>query len=493
MTLFKRGLVWLRRDLRLAEHQALTTALQECQEVALVFIFDKHLIDALKREMDFFGQPHQDSRLGYIYQSLQEIDQHLRSQDSQLIIRYGNQADEIEQVIEQYQFEKLYFHEDYEPQARRRDIQVRERLKKRSIPVSQFRDHILLNHQEVRTGSGDIYRVFTPYKRRWLEVFEQQKATLLASFNPHEHELNKLIKSGKLEQETPLSDQSFWQQKTGVQFLAPTLPGGRQWALQRLTDFSKKALSGYQDNRDFPAREGTSQLSVAIRHGVLSIKEMVRAAIKNPSSGAQVWLSELIWREFYQMILDTHPFVTERCFKPAYDHIQWRGDDELFQAWCQGKTGFPLVDAAMRGLNQTGQIHNRLRMVVGSFLCKTLLVDWRLGERYFALKLLDFDLAANNGGWQWCSSSGCDAQPYFRIFNPYTQSEKFDPEGEFIRLWCPELRELSSKTIHAPAEVPPLELAGAGITLGRDYPHPIVSYKDKRQEALEMYKITKTG
>ena len=256
------------------------------------------------------------------------------------------------------------------------------------------------------------------------------------------------------------------------------LPGGRSHALAAMQAF-KSMIDGYHVDRDFPDLNRTSQLSPYIRFGCVSIRELVTFAVTFESEGADIWLSELVWRDFYHMIVATHPNCHQSSIKPAYDRIEWEGSDDHFDAWCQGQTGFPIVDAAMRQLNTTGLMHNRCRMIVASFLCKTLLVDWRKGEAYFAKKLLDFDFAANNGGWAWASSSGCDAQPYFRIFNPTSQSQKFDASGAYIRKYCPELAHLSNKDIHLPPPTP-------------GYPAQIVDYKKNRQAALDMYSVVKS-
>jgi deoxyribodipyrimidine photo-lyase len=475
--IYKRGLCWLRRDLRLADHTALYHAHRECEEVVVCFVFDHELLNRLKREYEGFNLPLSDKRLGFIQQSLIEVNRELESVGSKLMVRYGVQWEQVELLASELSIDKLYFNRDYEPRARDRDLRVIESLTNKNIQVEHFRDHVLFEHHQVRTQTGQIYKVFTPYKKRWLELFNENNQELLKDFTPIKPQY-VTIETLNNHASLNLLDQQGLEKVLGFTCPAPTLPAGRTQALERLAHFQKTALSTYHANRDFPARAGTSSLSVSIRHGVISAREMTRAALSSRTKGAEIWLSELIWREFYQMILDTHPQVVKHSFKPDYDRIKWIGGQKEFRAWRDGQTGFPIVDAAMRCLNQTGQMHNRLRMIVGSFLCKTLLVDWRLGERYFALKLLDFDLAANNGGWQWCSSSGCDAQPYFRIFNPHAQSEKFDSDGEFIKSWCPELKELPAKHIHGPQSKYPLPAS---------YPTPIVDYAAKRKEALAMY------
>jgi deoxyribodipyrimidine photo-lyase len=268
------------------------------------------------------------------------------------------------------------------------------------------------------------------------------------------------------------------------------LPAGMSGG-SRLWKAFRKRLADYAARREFPAQEGTSRLSVHLRFGTISIRELVRYARRRDNTGAQTWLSELIWREFYFAILAARPDVVDHAFRRDYDALQWENDEVGFRAWCEGRTGYPLVDAAMRELNDTGAMHNRLRMVTASFLVKDLGVDWRRGERHFANKLLDYDLAANNGGWQWCASTGCDAQPWFRIFNPVTQSRRFDPEGTYIRRWIPELAEVANADIHAPWEMPPLEQQAAGCVIGRDYPAPLVIHEQARQRTLARYGAVK--
>jgi deoxyribodipyrimidine photo-lyase len=259
----------------------------------------------------------------------------------------------------------------------------------------------------------------------------------------------------------------------------------------RLWKTFRRRLAGYAARRDFPALEATSQMSVQLRFGTISVRELVRHARKRHSAGAEVWLSELIWREFYFAILAARPDVVDRAFRRNYDALQWENDEAGFRAWCEGRTGYPLVDAAMRELNATGMMHNRLRMVTASFLVKDLGVDWRRGERYFANRLLDYDLAANNGGWQWCASTGCDAQPWFRIFNPVTQSRRFDPEGAYIRRWIPELARVSDAGVHAPWEMAPLDQHAAECVIGRDYPAPVVRHEEARRRTLARYGAVK--
>jgi deoxyribodipyrimidine photo-lyase len=444
------SLCWLRRDLRIHDNTALSFALTQ-GKVHLAFIFDSYILNQLSDK--------HDARLTFIYESLQQIETELQSKGSSLHILYGKPEEELPKLAHSLQVSHVFCNRDYEPYAKKRDDLVQNKLKKLNIDFEQFKDTVIFEKDEILTGAGAPYKVFTPYKNKWLEQFEQNNRMVpdykcpLKNLVPFQNTENILIHD--------------WYSRIGFIQTSPAIKAGTKEGLKRLKKFQEH-MSEYAHARNFPAQEGTSGISPYLRFGNVSVRDLVRVATDS------TWLSEIIWRDFYQMILDVYPHVAERSFKPQYDKIKWRGNPQHFPLWCLGQTGFPLVDAAMRCLNQTGLMHNRLRMVVASFLCKTLLLDWRLGEAYFAQKLLDFDLASNNGGWQWSSSSGADAQPYFRIFNPYTQSEKFDPEGKFIRQWCPELAHLSSKDIH------------------RGETNPIVSYTTNRIRCLEMYSVVKS-
>lgn len=475
MAKVSKALVWLRRDLRLHDHHALAQATQEAQEVHLVFNFDPTLLDPL---------PQDDRRLTFIIESLKDIEEQLNKVGSTLWLSYGDPAKEIAKLVKKLKIERLYYNHDYEPYAKTRDKKVIEAL---SCEVFHFKDTVVFEGGEILTNKGEIYKVFTPYKRSWYERLAQQDKQLplykvsKKKFVREDNNKNSILKTD-------------WHKKLGFIPTKNLLSGGQAAAQKKLKEF-ESLIMDYEQARDFPTPEveqgRTSNLSPYIRHGNLSIRDMFRSAFAGTTSGHQTWASELIWREFYMTIVDQFPHVAKKTFRPEYEDIKWRGGKKELEAWKSGQTGYPLVDAAMRCLNSTGMMHNRLRMVVASFLCKTLLVDWKKGERYFALKLLDFDLAANNGGWQWSSSTGTDAQPYFRIFNPYSQSEKFDKEGQFIKRWCPELSHFNSKLIHNPSLADMIQQSEAGCTLGVDYPHPIVDYKAKRAEALEMYKEVK--
>jgi deoxyribodipyrimidine photo-lyase len=480
--LYNSGLVWLRRDLRLHDNAALSAALQQCKSVFIAFIFDKTILDALPSKLD--------RRVEFIWQSIMEIDKELRQHGGQLICEHAVAEHSIPRLAAELNAEAVFANHDYEPQAIMRDEQVSEQLRAQSKSLHTFKDQVVFEKSEVLTASATPFSVFTPYKNAWRKRFEQYPAA----------EFKCVLSKDKLSQPLPasllkltiptLAEIGF--ESTNLAELK--IQGGTKSGRMLLTDFADR-ISNYRDTRDFPAVKGPSYLSVHFRFGTISIREAVELAFnaKNfaANEGAQTWLAELIWRDFYFQILHHHPRVAERAFKPDYDNIKWEKDEEIFAAWKEGRTGYPLVDAAMLQLNQTGYMHNRLRMVVASFLMKDLGIDWRWGEKYFADQLNDFDLSANNGGWQWAASSGCDAQPYFRIFNPITQSEKFDSEGKFIKRYLPQLAGLSKKTIHAPWLAGPIELASAQIKLGENYPHPIVAHDVARAKTLERYAVVK--
>jgi deoxyribodipyrimidine photo-lyase len=456
------NLCWLRRDLRLHDNQALSRALAS-GDTAVVFVLDEHILSRLPRD---------DRRVTFIAEALEEIDSELKKHGSALYVRTGKPEVEIPRLAQELRVGAVFCNRDYEPYAKARDKAVAAKLQDLSIDFHHFKDSVFFETDEVLNGSGETYKVFTPYKNRWLERLQQQDRLV----PDYKCDLKKLLPA------SPQPGALELMRALGFTLETSPLKGGTEHAKKRLRSFADH-INKYKEARDFPAVEGTSGLSPYLRFGCLSVRDMLRLALSSRSQGAQTWLSEIVWRDFYQMILDANPHVVSGAFKPSYDKVKFPGSDADFERWCEGMTGFPIVDAAMRCLNETGIMHNRLRMIVASFLTKTLLVHWQKGEAYFALKLLDFDLASNNGGWQWAASSGCDAQPYFRIFNPYTQSQKFDEEGTFIRLWCPELAHLPDREIHRPD---PLLLAGI-------YPAPIVSYEQNRERALRMYEVVKSA
>lgn len=476
-TRYGKSLVWFRRDLRLHDHAALYHALKQSESVVCAFIFDREILDKL---------PPDDRRVRFIHASVQELDGMLREQGGQLITRYANASEAVPQIAAELGVQAVYTNHDYEPAANVRDATVSHALMNAGIAFHTFKDQVIFEKSEVLTQNDKPYGVFTPYKNAWLKKVD---AFYLKAY-PVESYFHKLDK-GSIKSEI-LSPAHIGLPATSE--LLGKIEVGVSGAKRLFADFLKR-MDAYDEARDFPAIKGPSYLSVHLRFGTLSIRELAREAharMQQGSKGAAVWLSELIWRDFYFQILHHHPHVAVRAFKPEYDRIVWRNDEAQFKAWCEARTGYPLVDAAMRQINQTGYMHNRLRMVVASFLIKDLGIDWRWGEAYFAEKLIDFDLAANNGGWQWAASSGCDAQPYFRIFNPLSQSEKFDPQGKFIRRYLPELANLSDKDIHAPWLAAPLALKAAGVELGKHYPLPIVQHDAARAETLTRYAVVKS-
>jgi deoxyribodipyrimidine photo-lyase len=455
----RRAICWIRRDLRLSDHAALTRATDLADEVAVVFVFDKNILDVLEDS--------DDRRVNFIHKSLEEVDAGLRQYGSALVVRHGDPIDEIPHVAEEFGADLVVTARDYEPYARERDAAVEAHLRSRDIEFESVRDSHVLDPWMVQSQAGTPFRVYTPFARAWRLVFDSSNHAAEHTPNPEKFAINPSGLGQPWSMETlGFTSNDLWTE------------AGESGAKQKLAEFRPK-LSSYGERRDFPADDFTSALSVHFRFGTVSIREAVRVALEENSAGANKWFAELIWREFYQHILWHWPQVTTETFNPLYKDIQYPGTDEHWQAWVEGKTGYPLVDAAMRCVNTTGWMHNRLRMVVASFLTKDLLIDYRRGEAYFARYLLDFDLASNNGGWQWAASVGADAQPYFRIFNPKLQSQKFDPEGTFIRHWLPELAALPTQELHEPS---PFTLLEQGI----DYPQRIVDHHVQKDLAIRL-------
>ncbi len=416
----------MRRDLRLFDNHGLFRALKDRGNVVIVFIFDRHILDELEEK--------EDKRLLFIHQELSKINSELKKYGSSVISYYGY----LEDFFKELDVSAVYTNTDYEPYARERDKNIEELLLKRGIPFRSFKDQIIFEKSEISKDNGEPYSVFTPYSKKWLDAYRK---TDIESY-PSE-KLSSKYKQVDFKEIIPLKEMGF-------RYFDFDFP-------DRSPDAN--ILKEYADKRNLPAVDGTSQLSVHFRFGTISIREMTKLADRHSST----WLNELIWRNFYMVILWHHPHIVNNSFKPAYDKIKWRNKESEFEAWCNGQTGYPIVDAGMRQLNETGFMHNRVRMITASFLTKHLLIDWRWGEAYFAKKLLDYELASNNGGWQWASGSGCDAAPYFRVFNPELQTKKFDPKMEYIKKWVPEFQEFT-------------------------YPKPIVDHKLARERALDTYK-----
>lgn len=393
---------WFRRDLRLEDNLGLFHALESKYPVIPLFIFDDSILDNL---------PKNDARVGFIHESLSKINQQLLKMGSSLLVKKGKTQEVWQVLLQEFDVKELFFNKDYEPYAIKRDLVICELLEANKTIHFSFKDQVIFEEKEIAKADRLPYTVYTPYKNKWLEKYNAMAPV----------------------QEYDATEKFSNFHKNN--FVFPTLEEiGFEESPIKVIPHNLKNVSHYHETRDFPALDGTSHLSPHLRFGTVSIRKLVNwAARKN-----QVFLSELIWREFFMQILFSFPKVVTNNFKSAYDGIQWRNDEEDFKRWCSGTTGYPMVDAGMRELNETGYMHNRVRMVVASFLCKHLLIDWKWGEAYFAEKLLDFELAANVGNWQWAAGTGCDAAPYFRVFNPEIQLQKFDEKGIYIRKWIPE-------------------------------------------------------
>lgn len=424
------NICWFRRDLRLTDNAALYHALKAGITVVPIFIFDRHILDQLEDKTD--------RRLAFIHAALGDMQRSLVKMGSSLEVYYGTPAEVFAQLFTKYTVQHIFANHDYEPYAKERDALISELANKQGAKLLTYKDQVLLEKDEVLKDDGKPYTVFTPYCRKWKTVltdFHLQLYPTEKYFNNFYKQEEKLIPS--------LSSMGF----AAVDQPFPS------------KELNKEIVQKYQEQRNFPSLPGTSKLGVHLRFGTVSIRQLAQQS----KDLSETYLNELVWRDFYHMILWHFPRVGQgAAFKPEYDNIEWRRDTGEFEKWCQGQTGYPIVDAGMRELNATGFMHNRVRMIVASFLSKHLLLDWRLGEAYFAQKLLDFDMAANNGGWQWAAGSGCDAAPYFRIFNPYLQTQKFDPQLAYIKKWVPEFQEFS-------------------------YPKPVVEHEFARKRCLEVY------
>jgi deoxyribodipyrimidine photo-lyase len=423
------NIFWFRRDLRLRDNAGLYYALRAGKPVVPIFIFDRNILDELAERAD--------RRVEFIHQALDAVQQELLKLGYTLDVRYGFPEEVFKKLLQEYSVEKVFTNHDYEPYARQRDSAIEKLLKQQGVSFHTYKDQVILEKDEVLKDDGKPYTVFTPYSRRWKAV--------LTDFHLKPYPVQKYFKNFyKQHAKEIISLEEMGFKAAGLPF------PGKEWKGQ--------IIRHYKEQRNIPAIQGTSRLSVHLRFGTISIRQLASEA----GGLNETFLNELIWRDFYHMILWHFPHVVGHAFKPEYDKIKWRNNEKEFQAWCEGQTGYPIVDAGMRELNETGFMHNRVRMIVASFLTKHLLIDWRWGEAYFAKKLLDFDLAANNGGWQWAAGSGCDAAPYFRVFNPYLQTQKFDPELKYIRQWVPEFEELT-------------------------YPRPIVEHEAARKRCLMAY------
>lgn len=472
---FGRALCWIRRDLRLDDHRPLTEACASASEVAVVFVFDATILGALKDG--------DDRRVMFIHKSLVELDERLRrDHGSELIVLHGDPVECIPKLAEELGADAVYAGRDYEPQTIKRDERVASSLEHDGRALKLVKDQVVFESGDLLNHVGLPFKVYTPYSRAWRARFDSDHDAL--EYKPDLTTLMSQQSLAKWRQDWCLKSLGFDENDL---WLEP----GESGARARLASFSDK-IGRYAEIRDFPAINGTSGLSVHLRFGTVSVRDCVRHALGHGPKGDK-WLAELIWREFYQDILAHNPLVVSQTFQEVYRGLDYPGSEGHYQAWCDGQTGYPIVDAAMRSFNVTGWMHNRLRMIVASFLTKDLLVDYRRGEEYFARYLLDFDLASNNGGWQWAASTGVDAQPYFRVFNPILQSKKFDSDGAFIRRWLPELAELAGEFIHWPHNLSKFDLAQAGVELGKTYPHAIVDHSIQRELAIKLLESAREG
>ena len=425
------NIFWFRRDLRLDDNIGFYEALRADYPVLPIFIFDSEILEKL---------PKDDARVTFIHQTLQQMRHTLQDEHGSSIAMYhGKPKDIFKNLIQDFKIETVYTNHDYEPYAKERDDEIKGLLNNNNVAFKTFKDQVIFEKDEVVKKDGDPYVVYTPYMRTWKEKF---KTIDLEIFYTNSY-LNNLVEHSRLPN-LSLSDIGFTTSSQEIESyeVTPTL------------------IEQYENTRNFPAKDSTSKLGPHLRFGTVSIRKMIKKAIAEEN---EIFWQELIWREFFMQILWHFPHTKDNSFKPKYDRIEWRNNEDEFQKWCEGKTGYPFVDAGMRQLNETGFMHNRVRMLVGSFLCKHLLIDWRWGEAYFAEKLHDYEMASNVGNWQWVAGSGVDAAPYFRIFNPTTQIQKFDKNHEYIKKWVPDYQELS-------------------------YPKPIVDHKEARERCLETYK-----
>jgi deoxyribodipyrimidine photo-lyase len=439
--------------------------------VYCAFVFDRTILDALPTRSD---RP-----VEFSWESVRELGERLRANGGQLLVLHAHAREAIPALAARLEAQAVFANEDYEPDAIARDAAVDKSLATSGRRLHLAKDQAIFAKNEILTQAAAPYSVFTPYRNAWLAKLDDD---FYLKAYPVANHVAALATSPGMDTLPSLESLGF--ERTNLAQLGIT-PGMRG-AQALFADFATR-VTDYRGARDFPGVKGVSYLSVHNRFGTISIRALARFAHETKGPGPQTWLSELAWRDFYFQVLWHHPRVARSAFRPEYDAIRWPNDDALLGAWREALTGYPLVDAAMRQLNATGYMHNRLRMVAASFLAKDLLVDWRIGEKYFADQLIDFDLAANNGGWQWAASTGCDAQPYFRIFNPVTQSQRFDPRGRFIRRYVPELARVPDAFIHSPWTMDARAQEAAACRIGQDYPAPVVDHAQQREKALALY------
>ena len=478
---------WFRRDLRLHDNTALWHACRDTHNgdagggVIPVFIFD----DAILRHSDC-GAP----IVRFMLDCLTDLRTNIRSEGGDLIFLHGKPLERLQILARQTKSKAIYYNKDYAPGAVERDEEIERVLAADGIELKGFKDQVIFEEQEILTISGgEPYTIYTPYKNAWLNRLQKTEFQVLPKPKFNFPPLLKEVKGIAMPTAADLGFTSAHQIE---------IKAGETGGRTRLEEFCREKINGYKNNRDIPALDGTSRLSPHLRHGTISPRQCVEAALQvcgqvkmgdgRNSDGPDCWIGELIWRDFYQQVLFNFPHVEHEPFKQNLKWLKWRKSQADWTRWTSGQTGFPIVDAAMRQLNQTGWMHNRLRMIVAMFLTKDLLIDYRLGERYFMQNLIDGETAQNNGGWQWSASTGTDAQPYFRIFNPTSQSEKFDPSGVFIRKYCPELSEVPLRYIHSPQQMTDAEQRDSHCRIGVDYPAPMVDHAVARERAIQTFK-----
>ena len=426
----KVSIFWFRRDLRLHDNVALFNALKSGEKVLPIFIFDTSILEKL---------PKNDARVSFIIKELKSMNKHLKSFDASIDIYHGKPIEVFESLIKKYPIANVFTNHDYEPYAIKRDQEIKELLSSENINFNSFKDQVIFEKNEITKKDGNPYVVYTPYSKKWIEAYEQINHTHYTS----EDLLSQLYTQSKAKELT-LEELGFDETNTPIKNYI----------------FNSRIINEYEETRNFPALDNTSKLGPHLRFGTVSVRQMVSRAEEQEN---KTFLKELIWREFFMQILWHFPHTHKDSFKPKYDRIIWRNNEDDFKRWCNGTTGYPMVDAGMRQLNNTGFMHNRVRMLVGSFLCKHLLIDWRWGEAYFAEKLHDYEMSSNVGNWQWVAGTGVDASPYFRIFNPTSQIKKFDKDFSYIKKWVPDFQELT-------------------------YPSPMVDHKFARERCLKTYK-----
>lgn len=464
------SIMWFRRDLRMEDNTALSKAFENSDSLLLIFhVNPEQFIEASSKNESAF------------FKTVKVFEKELKEKGAQLHFLYGDLEESFRRVKKEFpDWSDIYLNYDETGYGLKRDQKIAPLFKELGIGVHAYHDHYLHSAQEIKTNAGTAYKVFTPYYNKWIE--RVKASPIKVSFDVEK------IKTTEKFQKDRIQFEEHYKELIELKDLKVS----RLSAKERMIYFIENALASYHQDRDFPFVDGTSRLSHYLRTGKISIRTLYNEVMKaGNSKGKEVFIKELAWREFYNMVYATNPKQKNQAIKEKFNDIPWENNREHFEAWKIGKTGFPIVDAAMRQLNETGWMHNRLRMIVASFLTKDLLIDWRWGEKYFQEKLVDYDAASNIGGWQWAASTGTDAVPYFRIFNPVTQSERFDKEARFIKKYLPELKKLPAKKIHEPASLTVQEQDQYDVILGQDYPFPVVLHQERRKKAIAVYEESK--